>query len=115
MVDCPRRAISRPLSVVGKTFSECPISDVLVASENGIQVNDLHCIYCGTCKIACPKDDAIEIIRTNVRHSKIHSAAWNKALEKLASTSTLSKEIRKRNAEKLKKAFLKRFPPEDLD
>lgn len=93
----------------------CPIPGVLVLSDGKVQVNDSYCVYCGACKIACPQEEALELSRTRIRHTKVRSGAWNKALEKLASTSAVIKEMENRNAEKLKKAIMKRLTPEDLD
>ena len=92
----------------------CPIPGVLYLSGDGkVYVNDSHCVYCGTCKIVCPEEDALELNRTRIRHTEVRSGAWNKALEKLASTNAVVKEIQNKNAIKLKKAILKRLPPEE--
>ena len=93
----------------------CPIPGVLYLSDGKVQVNDSHCVYCGTCKIACPEEDALELTRTRIRHTEVRSGAWNKALEKLASTSAVIKEMENKNARKLKKVIMKRLPPEELD
>lgn len=92
----------------------CPIPGVLVKSDGKIQVNDSYCIYCGTCKITCPQKGALELSRTRIRHTEVRSGAWNKALEKLASTSAVIKEMENRNAKKLKKVILKRLPSEEI-
>jgi len=93
----------------------CPIPDVLYLSDGKVQVNDSHCVYCGACKITCPVEGALELKRTRIRHTKVRSGAWNKALEKLASTSAVVKEIRNKNAQKLKRVIMKRMPPEELE
>jgi len=93
----------------------CPIPGVLYLSDGKVLVNDSYCIYCGACKIACPDEEALELNRTGMRHTEVRSGAWNKALEKLASTTAVTKEIRKKNAEKLKSVIMKRLPPEELD
>ena len=80
-----------------------------------MQVNDFHCVYCGACKIACPEEEALELNRTCVRHTEVRSGAWNKALEKLASTNAVTKEMQNKNAEKLKKVIMKRLLPEVLE
>jgi NAD-dependent dihydropyrimidine dehydrogenase PreA subunit len=90
----------------------CPIPNVLARSNGKIEVNETHCVYCGACKISCPEEEALELIRNRIHHSKIHSGAWNKALEKLTSTKAVMKELRKKNAEKLKKVITKRWPQE---
>jgi len=94
----------------------CPIPGVLYLSEDGkVHVNDSHCVYCGACKIACPEEEALEINRTRIRHTEVRSGAWNKALEKLASTNAVTKEMHNKNAKKLKKVIMQRLPPEELD
>lgn len=73
----------------------CPIPGALFISEDGkVNVNDSYCIYCGVCRIICPVEGALEIQRTSVHHTPVHSGAWNKALEKLTSTSGMAKELR---------------------
>ena len=95
----------------------CPIPSVLYLSDDGkVQVNDSHCVYCGACKIACPEEGALELNRTRIRHTEVHSGAWNKALEKLASTGAVIKEMENRNAQKkIKKVLMKRLPTEEQD
>ena len=93
----------------------CPIPSVLYVSDGKVQVNDSHCIYCGTCKIACPEEGALELNRTRIRHTQVRSGAWNKALEKLASTTAVVRELENKNAMRLKKAISKRFPRDEAD
>ena len=93
----------------------CPIPGVLYLSDGKVQVNDSHCVYCGACKIACPEEDVLELNRTRVRHTEVRSGAWNKALEKLASTSAVIKEIENKNTKKLKSVILKRIPLEERE
>jgi len=72
----------------------CPIPHVLEVSTNGkVEVNDYCCIYCGTCKIICPVEDALDLKRTAIAHAPVRSGAWNSALEKLTSTWDLAKEL----------------------
>lgn len=92
----------------------CPILDVLYIQNGRVKVNDSHCVYCGACKITCPEEGALELNRTRILHSEVRSAAWNRALEKLASTNALTKEIRNKNSEKLKKVVINRVSPEEL-
>ena len=94
-----------------KVFPESP--GVLIISNEKVQANDSYCVYCGACKITCPEEGALELNRTRIRHTEVRSGAWNKALEKLASTSAVIKEMENSNAENLKKLILKRLPPED--
>jgi 4Fe-4S ferredoxin len=93
----------------------CPIPGVLYVSDKKVHVNDSHCVYCGACKIACPEEDALEVSRTRIRHTEVRSGAWNKALEKLASTTAVIRELENKNAKRLKKAIVKRFPPEEVE
>ncbi|MFH0897526.1 MAG: 4Fe-4S dicluster domain-containing protein [Candidatus Bathyarchaeota archaeon] len=72
----------------------CPITGTLYLAEDGkVHVNELTCIYCGVCKIVCPENLALELQRTYIRHTPVHSGAWNKALEKLTSAESMSKEL----------------------
>jgi 4Fe-4S ferredoxin len=69
----------------------CPITGALYLSEDGkVHVNELYCVYCGVCRIVCPEEGALKLQRTNIRHTPVHSGAWNKALEKLTSTKELT-------------------------
>jgi 4Fe-4S ferredoxin len=91
----------------------CPISGVLYLSDNGkVHVNDLHCVYCGVCRITCPEEGALELSRTRIRHTPVRSGAWNKALEKLASTKAMIKELKTKSAWRLKESIKNRFPEE---
>jgi 4Fe-4S ferredoxin len=94
----------------------CPIPDVLVVSKNKkVQINETHCVYCGACKVACPEPDALELNRTGVRHTEVHSGAWNKALEKVASTSAVSKELQSKTGQKRRESVKNRVLPEVLE
>jgi 4Fe-4S ferredoxin len=94
----------------------CPIPNVLSLSKEGkVQVNEKNCVYCGVCKIACPEDSALELVRSNIRHTQVHSGAWNKALEKVASTKALTKELQKKTGKKLHTAVKNRFNSELLE
>ena len=88
----------------------CPITGVLYLSEDGkVHVNELHCIYCGACKIVCPEEGALELQRTLIRHTPVHSGAWNKALEKLTSTKDMTKELQAKSITKVKETVEKRL------
>jgi 4Fe-4S ferredoxin len=94
----------------------CPIPGVLYISDGKVNVNDSHCVYCGACRITCPEQEALELKRTRIRHSEVRSGAWNRALEKLASTDAVIKEMETKNAKKkLQKVIVKRLPPEVLE
>ncbi len=80
----------------------CPISSVLYLTEDGkMNVNETNCVYCGTCRIVCPEKEALELTRTRIHHTEIHSGAWNKALEKLASTKAVTKELKTNSGKRL--------------
>lgn len=90
----------------------CPITGALYLSEDGkVHVNDLHCVYCGVCKIVCPEEGALELQRTSIRHTPLRSGAWNKALEKLTSTTEMTKELRTKSSKKLRESVEKRLLP----
>jgi 4Fe-4S ferredoxin len=94
----------------------CPIPGVLYLSGDGkVHVNELNCVYCGVCNIVCPEEGALELNRTRIRHTEVRSGAWNKALEKLASTKALTKELKTKSGKRLKESIKKRFPPEVED
>jgi 4Fe-4S ferredoxin len=89
----------------------CPISGVLYLAEDGkVHINELNCVYCGVCRIVCPEEEALELTRTRIRHTRVHSGAWNKALEKLASTSAMTKELKTKSAKKRQETVKSRFP-----
>ena len=91
----------------------CPIPGVLYLSEDGkVHVNELNCIYCGVCRIVCPEEEALELTRTRIRHTQVRSGAWNKALEKLASTKAMTKELKTKSGKRLQETVESRFPSE---
>lgn len=88
----------------------CPISGAMYLSDDGkVHVNELCCIYCGVCKIVCPEEGALELHRTYIRHTPVHSGAWNKALEKIASTQVMTKELQTKSLTKAQESLKKRF------
>jgi 4Fe-4S ferredoxin len=94
----------------------CPISEVLYVTEDGkVHVNETNCVYCGTCKIVCPEQEALELTRTRINHTEIHSGTWNKALEKLASTRAVMKELKTKSGKRLTKLVENRCIPEVED
>ncbi|UCC57736.1 MAG: 4Fe-4S dicluster domain-containing protein [Candidatus Bathyarchaeum sp.] len=91
----------------------CPIPGVLYLLDDGkVHVNELNCIYCGVCRIVCPEEGALELNRTRIRHTEVRSGAWNKALEKLASTKAMTKELKTKSGKRLYESMKSRFPPE---
>lgn len=89
----------------------CPITGALYLSEEDgkVYVNETFCVYCGTCKIVCPIEDALELQRTYIRHTPVRSGAWNKALEKLTSTKEMSKELRAKGLTRARESVEKRL------
>lgn len=88
----------------------CPITGALYLGEDGkVHVNELYCIYCGVCKLVCPEEGALELQRTYVHHTPVRSGAWNKALEKLTSTTEMTKELRAKGSTKARESAGKRF------
>ena len=88
----------------------CPIPEALQISEDGrVVASDLFCVYCGACRIVCPVEGAISLERTVIRHTPVHSGAWNKALEKLTSTKGMAKELRSRALIKVKESVERRL------
>ena len=88
-------------------FDVCPIPGALTLSDKKVHVNDLFCTYCGACKNICPIDEALKVKRTAVRHTPIHSGAWNKSLERLTSHIDAVKELKARAGETGAKQFPK--------
>lgn len=92
----------------------CPITGALYLSEDEkVHVNEMHCVYCGACRVVCPEEGALELQRTNIRHSPVRSGAWNKALEKLTSTKDLTKELQKKGSTRVRDSVKKRFALRD--
>ena len=88
----------------------CPITGALYLGDDGkVHVNELYCIYCGVCKLVCPEEGALELQRTYVHHTPVRSGAWNKALEKLTSTTEMTKELRAKGSTKARESVGKRF------
>ncbi|MGB9741504.1 MAG: 4Fe-4S dicluster domain-containing protein [Candidatus Bathyarchaeia archaeon] len=89
----------------------CPIKGALYFSEENkkVRVNELFCVYCGTCKIVCPVEEALELKRTRVFHTPIRSGAWNKVLERIASPIEMSKELKAKSSQKVLESVEKRF------
>ena len=94
-----------------KCVDACPIPDALYLSEDSKkpQVNELFCVYCGACKVACPVDEAIVLKRTKIYHTSARSGAWNKALERLTSSTDAIKEFKAKGSMKAKEMVLKKF------
>lgn len=91
----------------------CPVTDALYISEKDKKVhgNDMFCVYCGSCKIVCPVDTALELTRSAIRHTPVRSGAWNRSLEKLTSTAEMTKELRGKGRKRTMEAVEKRLIP----
>lgn len=89
----------------------CPITGALYLSEEDkkVHVNELFCVYCGACKVVCPVEGALELKRTRVIHTPIHSGAWNKVLERIASPIEMSKELKAKSSQKVLESVEKRL------
>jgi formate hydrogenlyase subunit 6/NADH:ubiquinone oxidoreductase subunit I len=69
----------------------------------------MFCVYCGACKVVCPAEEALELKRTKISHTPVHSGAWNKALEKLASPIDMTKELKAKGSRKVMESVEKRL------
>jgi 4Fe-4S ferredoxin len=89
----------------------CPIPGALYLNENDNKVHpdETFCVFCGTCKIVCPVENALILERRSIHHTSVSSGAWNKALEKLTSTKEYSKEAKTKGLSKAKKMVEKRL------
>jgi 4Fe-4S ferredoxin len=91
----------------------CPITGALYVSEEDgkVHVNEPICTFCGVCRVVCPEAGAIELTRSTIRHTPVRSGAWNKALEKLTSTTEMTKELRAKGKALTMQAVKMRFEP----
>ena len=89
----------------------CPITGALYLSDEDkkVHVNEMFCVYCGSCKIVCPVEEALELKRTLIRHTPVSSGAWNKALERLASPIEMTKELKAKGSRKVRESVEKRL------
>lgn len=87
----------------------CPITGALYWSEEDrkVHVNEFFCVYCGTCQLVCPEPEALKLQRTKILHTPVRSGAWNKALEKLASTKEMTKELEAKGFSKARESVEK--------
>jgi formate hydrogenlyase subunit 6/NADH:ubiquinone oxidoreductase subunit I len=88
----------------------CPITGALYLSDSDkkVHVNELFCVYCGACKAVCPVEEALELKRTHINHTPVRSGAWNKALERLTSSTEMSKELKTKGSLKARESVKKR-------
>jgi 4Fe-4S ferredoxin len=89
----------------------CPITGALYLSDEDkkVHINEMFCVYCGACKVVCPAEEALELKRTKISHTPVHSGAWNKALEKLASPIEMTKELKAKGSRKVMESVEKRL------
>jgi len=88
----------------------CPIPGALfVNGDSKVLPNETFCVFCGTCKLACPVEGALKMDRKSIHHTPVSSGAWNKALEKLTSTNEYSKEAKSKGWMKAQTAVEKRL------
>jgi 4Fe-4S ferredoxin len=89
----------------------CPVKGALCISEEDKKVhpNETFCVYCGSCKIVCPVDEALEFKRTRIEHTPVHSGAWNKALERLTSPIDMTKELKMKGSLRARESVKKRI------
>jgi 4Fe-4S ferredoxin len=92
-------------------FDVCPITGALYVSDRDkkVCVNETFCIYCGACKVVCPVPEALELRRTKISHTQVHSGAWNKALERLTSPLEMTKELKTKGSRKARESVAKRL------
>ena len=70
----------------------CPANAVQLDENGKPEVSRNFCVFCFACQKVCPKE-AIKVSRYWVFHDDVTSAIWLMRLEKLTSTSTVSKEV----------------------
>jgi 4Fe-4S ferredoxin len=89
----------------------CPITGALYLGNNDkkVHTNEAFCVYCGACKIVCPVDAALELKRTRINHSPVRSGAWNKALERLTSSTDMTKELKTKGSQKARESVKRRM------
>ena len=89
----------------------CPITGALYLSDEDkkVHVNEMFCVYCGACKVVCPAEEALELKRTKISHTPVHSGAWNKVLEKIASPIEMTKELKAKGSRKVMESVEKRL------
>ena len=82
----------------------CPVNAMALDEDGKVYVTDMNCIYCGACAQVCPREGALRIERTAIRHSPVNSGAWHKGLEKLTSATGLMRELSAENTAKAREA-----------
>jgi 4Fe-4S ferredoxin len=88
----------------------CPITGTLTLGEDKkVYVNKAFCTFCGACKNVCPVKEALEVKRTKIHHTPVHSGTWNKSLQRLTSELDAAKELKTQADQKRREAVKKRF------
>lgn len=81
----------------------CPSKAITLYKNSKPVVDEEFCIYCGACKLVCPKS-AISFGRTSVLCTGVTSGAWVEALEKLTSRRSLIKKLSSKGQKRLREA-----------
>ena len=88
----------------------CPVEAFYLREDGKVDVDENFCVYCGACLKVCPEEDALKVKMRGILHTRVKSGAWNKALEKVTSTTVLTQELRAKSAAKLLEAVKNRTP-----
>lgn len=90
-------------------FDVCPVEALEVHKDKKVYPLDRYCVYCEACVHVCPEpDEALTVTRTSIRHTQVKSGAWNKALEKLATTTAFERELRMKRTMKVAESMKRR-------
>ena len=87
----------------------CPITGALYLEDGKVMVNERYCVYCGACKVVCPVEGALYLERTWINHEPVKSGAWNRAIEKIASTQAMVKFLKSKSLKRAKASVEKRL------
>lgn len=94
----------------------CPVEALELDGDGNAYPLEKYCVYCEACVQVCPKpEEALIVTRTSVRHSPVKSGAWNKALEKLATSDAFDRELRTKRTSKVANAMKRRNIGEERD
>jgi len=88
----------------------CPVEAIYLRENGKVDVDENFCVYCGACLKVCPEEEALRVRMRGILHTPVKSGAWNKALEKLTSTTVLTQELRAKSGAKLWEAVQNRTP-----
>ncbi|MCL2671557.1 MAG: 4Fe-4S binding protein [Clostridiales bacterium] len=93
----------------------CPVNALGSGEDGRVFAKNVHCIFCGACKLVCPGEDALKIERTAIRHTPVNSGAWNRGLEKLTSTGALIRELAADGVDRARDAVHNLLTEEDAE